>query len=57
MTDKRFLLFAFDTYYPCGGIFDMVDSFDTLEEARSASEKLRRDCSHIYDRVVGEEVV
>lgn len=30
---RRFLLFAFDHYYPSGGLRDVVNSYDTLEEA------------------------
>lgn len=31
LTMKRFLLFAFDTYYPSGGWSDFVGAFDTIE--------------------------
>jgi hypothetical protein len=33
---KRFLFFANDTYYPCGGWGDFQGAFDTLEEAKAA---------------------
>lgn len=33
---KRFLLFAFDHYYPAGGLLDVAGSYDTLEEAIGA---------------------
>ena len=36
MSYKRFLLFGFDTYYPVGGLYDVVGSFETVEEAAAA---------------------
>jgi len=33
MTKKRFLLFAHDDYYPCGGLDDWVESFDNVQDA------------------------
>lgn len=30
---KRFFLFAFDTYYPSGGMNDFISDHDTAEEA------------------------
>ncbi len=33
---KRFLLFGYVAYYPCGGSGDVIDSFDTIEEAKDA---------------------
>jgi len=38
---KRYLLFAFYVYYPQGGMDDMIDSFDTLEEAKDRIRGLR----------------
>jgi hypothetical protein len=31
---KRFAVFAYDTYYPGGGMSDFQVSFDTIDEAR-----------------------
>lgn len=31
---KRYLLFAFSDYYPCGGWSDFVKDFDTVDELR-----------------------
>ena len=31
---KRYGVFCYEGYYPCGGIEDYKDSFDTIEEAR-----------------------
>ncbi len=39
---KRYLLFAGDMYYPCGGWEDFKDDFDTVEEAREGVRSLRR---------------
>lgn len=35
---KRFLLFAWYHYYPEGGCHDLIDSFDTLEEAKAQGD-------------------
>ncbi len=39
---KRWLLFAFDDYYPSGGIDDLLSAHDTLEEAESAAVHVAR---------------
>ena len=33
MIKKRFLLFAYDDYYPKGGLDDWIDSFDNVHDA------------------------
>lgn len=38
---KRFLVFAFDHYYPKGGMNDFKGSFDTKEEAIAFSNTLQ----------------
>lgn len=30
---KRYLLFTFSNYYPCGGFEDYIASFDTIDDA------------------------
>ena len=35
---KPFMLFAYDTYYPSGGISDLRGSYDSISEAREAFE-------------------
>jgi hypothetical protein len=35
---NQFVLFAGDDYYPLGGMWDYVDSFDTLGEAKAIGE-------------------
>lgn len=30
---KKYLLFTFSNYYPCGGFEDYIESFDTIEDA------------------------
>jgi hypothetical protein len=46
---KRFLIFAYDMYYPVGGRNDEQASFDTLEEALLEAEKLHHDSYDILD--------
>ena len=38
---KRFLLFAFGSYYPDGGWGDFVDAFNTVEGAKEAAAELQ----------------
>lgn len=53
---KRYLLFAYWTYYPRGGWLDFVGSFDTQEEAESAALANKKSHWHIIDANTGEEV-
>jgi len=48
-TQKRFWLFAGDNYYPSGGMKDFKGSFDTAEEATTASISLHIDWWEVYD--------
>jgi hypothetical protein len=53
MKDKRYLLFAYDRYYPGGGLGDLVDSYNTIEEAVVAAKGDKSDYKEIYDRIEG----
>lgn len=46
---ERYLLFAFDQYYPRGGWDDFRGSFKTLEEAMEAWDDMTRDWGQIVD--------
>jgi hypothetical protein len=46
---KRYWLFAGSVYYPQGGISDLVDSFDTIEEARTAFDESGEEWAQIVD--------
>jgi hypothetical protein len=48
-TPKKYVVFEEVEYYPSGGLHDMVDSFDTLDEAKTFAQGHRHDC-HIVDR-------
>jgi hypothetical protein len=37
---KRFLVFAYDAYYPSGGWSDFQSAHDTLDEAKAAKKAL-----------------
>ncbi len=50
---KRFLLFAGDQYYPCGGWRDFQGSFDTLEEALAKAADIHHDWFQIVDSQSG----
>lgn len=57
---KRFALFAYDIYYPNGGWFDFVTTFDTLEEAivagRAKAPDPNRQWFHVVDLSEGKMV-
>lgn len=46
---KRYVLFAFDTYYPRGGWGDMRGTFEVLDDALAASRGLTQEHWHIVD--------
>jgi hypothetical protein len=54
----RYLVFCSDQYYPLGGLDDLEDCFDTIEEAKKFITGLenRYDYVQIYDRIEGREV-
>lgn len=45
---KRFLLFAFEHYYPAGGLLDVAGSYDTAEEAMEAFSRTAGHCEECY---------
>lgn len=46
---KRFLLFAFEVYYPSGGWFDFQGSFDTQQKAVNKVIEMRNDLENPWD--------
>ena len=48
---KRFIVFAYDMYYPQGGIDDIVSSCDTIEEINT---KCSKDYTDVIDTTTGE---
>lgn len=54
---KRFLVFAYDMYYPGGGWNDLLGSTDTLEDARKLylSVESRGSLGEIVDIETGEQ--
>jgi hypothetical protein len=57
---KRFLVFAYDHYYPSGGWKDFQDSFDDEKEAIGKATSLKEtktfDHAHVIDSKTGEAV-
>lgn len=47
---KKYILFQYETYYPCGGLSDIVDSFATIKEAQGKVEESLQDYNEIVDR-------
>lgn len=54
MKNKRFLVIAYDDYYPMGGLHDVKDSFDTKEEAVQFAETETYENVEVYDRIDDE---
>ena len=46
---KRYLLFCYDHYYPCGPEGDCVDSYDTIQECIAAWTEDGSDFCNILD--------
>ena len=51
---KRYLLFAYDEYYPSGGWYDFRGSFDSIEEAKKFCDRVNRDWAEIVDSQEGK---
>jgi hypothetical protein len=49
MAYKRFMLFAYEVYYPAGGVGDCITSFNTLEDAIAAAKQDSSDVKNILD--------
>lgn len=56
MADKRFLAFAWDTYYPIGGILDKQESFDTIQDAIKFLKNNGKENKDLYDREKGDSI-
>lgn len=56
MKIKRFVVFAYDTYYPGGGWSDFISSHDTMEEALGVAKQERKsaDIVRVLDLETGE---
>lgn len=66
MDNTMYFLFAGETYYPCGGMSDLVGTFATLDEALAVAKNPpvdedgyapRYDWYHIATMVAGQLVI
>ena len=53
----RYLIFAYFTYYPCGGMDDFIDSIVSLNELKEILQSLREDQFHVYDTLLKEYAI
>ncbi len=57
---KRYWLFGYDQYYPCGGMNDFRGDYDDLEGEDFKQKMLwvRESCDHfhVWDTVKGKEI-
>ncbi|MBM3747448.1 MAG: hypothetical protein FJW34_16810 [Acidobacteria bacterium] len=49
MVNKRYLLFAYDDTYPCGGWSDFVDGYTSLAAAQEAGGRQHKDHWEVVD--------
>jgi ribosomal protein S12 methylthiotransferase accessory factor YcaO len=62
---RRYMVFAWDAYYPSGGMHDFVNSYSDLEHARKTltealtetEEQSAKDYGHIYDSAKERNIV
>lgn len=47
------MVFSYSEYYPSGGLSDVVDSFDNLEDAEKCFAECGGDSATIFDRING----
>jgi hypothetical protein len=53
---KKYLVFAYDNYYPGGGWNDLLFSYDNFDEAKEALKVNLLDNHEIVDSTTGEVV-
>ncbi len=53
---KKYIVFAYCDYYPCGGLGDMQGSFDTIKEARESVKGSYYDNIDIIDRDTWKDI-
>ncbi len=51
---SRYLVFEFDNYYPCGGMGDVREEFNSFDKAVEHAQKSKDDYVEIYDRLDDE---
>jgi hypothetical protein len=60
---KRYLIFSFPDYYPCGGIGDVIGKYEHLADAKDAlnsaelSPYISSDNCYIWDCMADEKVL
>lgn len=52
---KKYIVFSWYSYEACGGMNDIADSFDTIEEARNEANDYTN--SHIVNRDTWEVLI
>lgn len=50
---KRYMVFAMEQYYPCGGLVDVKTSFDVKDEAIRYLNEVYCDWGYVFDRIEG----
>lgn len=50
---KRYMVFVYADYYPCGGLDDVNASFDDKNAALNYASENYSDSVYVFDRVLG----
>lgn len=53
---NKYILFQYDQYYPAGGLEDIHESYDTLDEAIKQAKEEPSDFNEVVDRDTWEMV-
>lgn len=54
---KRYIVFAYDAYYPSGGVGDIVGDTDNIEECKKIFESAQCELGQVLDTLTGETVL
>lgn len=53
---KRYLVFGCMAYYPNGGLGDLIETYNSIDECRKRIRRNDYDYYSIYDRIEGVEI-
>jgi hypothetical protein len=54
---KRYLIFAYNNYYPSGGMQDFVSDIDNLLLLEGILKDIKEDLFHVYDTLENKYII
>jgi hypothetical protein len=54
---KRYLIFAYDRYYPSGGMDDFISDIDNLLLLEDILKDIEADLFHVYDTLENKYII